>query len=240
MLGGYNMDENARRRWLIWGGGVGVVLLAITIGWLGGSSSRSSGSAQTRGVPAGGGGYVIPAPTVPSGGGVVPSYRGGGTTPSAVSNPNVRWAWTPPPRLPAVPANWADMWEPEPPGVLLASINPVYHRAAYVEAVRPVEPEIPGLPDYILDAQRQADAMRGESTGGLSGIAPVDGQVPLANLNGSPSGSDGYAAYAAGEVRRPRIEGNNTYVWDPVHERWAIRTEKFTARGEARVGAGRP
>jgi hypothetical protein len=213
VMGAYVTDDAGFNPWAIGAGALGIVVVALVIGWATGRKEPET----VRREPVG----SYSAPARPSyaqfgnGGGLLqaPSYTRAATLPAFTPNIPVKWAWTPPPagQRAAVPEALIPAPEPQAPPVPLLEIHRAETRQpVYVRVVQPVTPEIPVYPTpQYFPSLPMADA----------GAAPVQG----------------------GEAGVPHFfDESSPYVWDPIHERWALRSDWRNGRPTLNVRPAPP
>jgi len=216
--GSYVVDDSGPSPWVIIGGALGVVVVALSIGWMTGQGQHKADTVVRQPInptPMRTGGFFN------NGLATAPSYGWGSTGPtsSAVNyNPSVRWVYTPPrqsspPSLPRVLPPVGPRPEDMPPpnmGVMQAMINPP-RRPPVVTAVLPIEPVAP--PVAVMAYAPAAFV----SPGGRDMV--IDGSTgPLTSVQAP--GQD-VLPEAAG-----REDPRSDWVYDPVQERWALRGER--------------
>jgi hypothetical protein len=215
--GSYVVDDSGPSPWVLAGGALGIVIVALSIGWITGQGQHKTDTVVRQ---------PITPPSMPNTGllNAAPSFNWGSSAPvqaSANYNPNVRWVYVPPSRpaqpvLPQVAPNPGPRPEDMPPpnmGVMLAISQPP-RQAPVVTAVLPVEPVAP--PVAVMAA------VPGFGYSG-SGMPVVDTSPSLLTAVQAPEPD---AIPAAAGREDPRSD----WVYDPVQERWAIRTENAQAR----------
>ncbi len=233
VTGAYVVDDGGLMNpWLIGAGALGIVVVALGIGWATGQKDRqpqqtvrrepvgSYNSARPSWAQFGNGGGAQPLTMAPAPS--APSFRTGAAMPFTPNIP-VRWAWTPPPKgaAPAVPAPVLPpvVKDPEPPRVPLFYVARVENRQpTNVKVVQPEIPEVPAFP--YVPRPPQPTMAEAESAGGPEAVA-VDPDRPV------------YGPHYYYE--------DSAWEWDPVHERWARRPEwRPRRRAAARAGARTP
>jgi hypothetical protein len=213
----YIVDDGGPNYWLLGAGGLAVVAIAVTIGWLGG---RGTGSPRVALPPSGrSASYSFPV------GGIQPpaaqpmrEAANHGPSASATYNPTVRWAWNPP----VLPAPAGSTWQPAvlPPSNMDALMRLISRpKRAVVVAVEPI---VPATPPLVM-AQVMPTQMPEELVPG----GPVAAVESLGNATRAqqPVSEDGSAAVPAPR-RAPSIyedDPGSAYIYDPVHERWALK-----------------
>ena len=151
MGGAYVTDDAGWNPWLVGAGAVGIVVVALGIGWA--SAHRDNVPVETvqrQATP----GYSMPS----VGGGMAFGQfqaRGFQSTqatsrpvgPAFTPNIPVQWAWRPPPGARVQPRFTPSPPDPTPPPPPLIAVSRIldYHPPS-VSAPRPVRPEIPALP----------------------------------------------------------------------------------------------
>lgn len=241
VMGAYATDDTGPSPWVVGGGAVAIVAIALTLGWLGSRKNDARPTETVRRDSIGG----FPAPPAPAATSL-PGYTGFSaaaaparrTGPSATYNPSVRYAWTPPPRPQTPPrVNWRP--EPVPPPIMLASINPIiYRRPAVVEPPRLESPAVPPLPPDVAAAAMQAGLPTGGQPTGFDGPQVPAGFNYVVAPNGEVGVLNGNGVFESLRDRQP-LSGSDSdqafWVWDPVHERWAVQTDRKRSRAR-RVG----
>jgi hypothetical protein len=175
LMGGSTTVDEGPNRWVLIGGGAGVVALALAIGIFSASSGKARESVHREAV----GRYFAPAPASRPMNTTYSAYRpapvnrtGGG----ASYNAQVKWAWTPPKMQPKPPTG--PEFEPTAPLHTLVSLTPKKQNAT-VEVVPTGEAAIPSAPAPVYP---QAAALQGS----LGTAAQAEVVRPPANHTWDP------------------------------------------------------
>jgi len=216
--GSYVVDDSGGPSpWVLVGGGVAIIAVALAIGWAPGQGQHKTDTVVRQ--------PLNPTPIRTAGfASTVPSY-GWGTpvtaAPSVNYHPTVRWVYTPPasarPVLPPPPMDLGPRPEDMPPpnmGVMLAMSAPP-RQAPVVTAVLPVEPVAP--PVAVMAYAPAVFGMPGTNRD-LVDTTPG----PLTSVQ-APS-PDIIPASAG------REDPHSDWIYDPVQERWALRAERAEVR----------
>jgi hypothetical protein len=228
VMGAYVSDDSGMNPWVIGAGALGIVGIALGIGWFTGRKNEPVQTVRREPV----GSYTAPArnytPSYASfgnGGGAINSYASFAQSRASVQpfvpNVPVKWAWEPP-KTPAQPVNQAPVpaaiADPEPPRVPLVHI--VRRENQQRPEVKVVQAEIPQIPSFPMPA--------------LPAARPSFGVEPTAQVETSQAGAfNGFA------VAAHNFNETQPWVWDPVHERWARRTSYKPGRSSVTVRDGR-
>jgi hypothetical protein len=233
VMGAYLTDDSGPNKWVIGGGALAIVAVALGIGWL--SGRRGQGGETVRREPVGR--YYAAAPATLYGGS--PGYAAPYATTSAASgaapvyfnsNAQVRWAT---PRVPKPDPR--DFWvpaDPEPPRTALApGLTPRPQPRASVTVTPTVLP-LPAAPavqpGWTLEMLQPQLTQQPE----IAVAGPVVGSpVPGAALPVIQYGPNGtlmadVSLQPMVMARTPQAAPQNTasdWTWDPVQERWARR-----------------
>lgn len=214
--GSYLVDDSGPSPWVIVGGALGIVVIAVGIGWMTGQGrNRPDTTVQRQPLPTG-------ARSAPAWAGV-PQYSQtawggyGSSKPSVDWRPNVRWAYNPSHTATQPQFNQQQvMPAPEPvqlppPNMGVLDVvtrqidHPVLMASAAPVITTPLMPELPPAP-----------VMPEVSTTVAAPAVPA--AAPAWNLEeGAPP--------MAG-----REDPRSSWVYDPVHEQWVIRGDRVPSR----------
>jgi hypothetical protein len=239
--GAYVVDDTGPNLWLLGLGAVGVLVLALGVGWASARSAQKPEEVRREPV----GRYAAAAPSAAAGAfnpGMMRPFnqasaapRVAPTPPSVNYNYTTRWAWTPPP-APAYPVQPV-MEAPAPPppphilGLDLSFLPELPRRTPLpeepmeeiVEVIQaPLPPEAP--PAYAQQAPVNVTGAYGYSD-------------PRAMVD--PRGT--YPPILTPEA--PLVENtaaSENWVYDPVQDRWARQSERAPRRYGPVIDSSRP
>jgi hypothetical protein len=195
-------DSGGPNLWAVVAGIAGIVTVALGIGWLGARNSKPE--TQTVRQPAGGYGVSGPSWLSPQGSGF-PVYgtRSSAPPPFAAAGTQTRWAYTPPAGGQPVMTASMPLMDPTPPPIPMMAMN--LFRApepVYVTRPRATAPEIPAAPEVVSPA---------------AGVVTDPAALPATEPTSLES--NGYGPTP------PLDPEDSQWVYDPVHERYAVRPD---------------
>lgn len=217
LQGTYVVDDSGPSPWVIVAGAAGIAVLALGIGWM--SGQNKSGDAPKVDVSR----LPPPAPITAYALGPQMSYQPQATQWQVAPpdyNPHVRWAYVPPPVSTAPPPYYAYQPEAPMPPSNMGTLKVLMRRPQPVGEVGPPEPEHPAIPPLPLYVEAQTPANTGAAVVG-------DG-----NYNGFSDNRQPPTSWQENDKA--------TYLWDPVHERWALNSDRTHRRASGRVVMPRP
>ena len=220
LMGASIFDDSGPKRWMVAGGAVAIVAIAMSIGWM--SSRRGSESAQVRRERVG---HLVPAHSThstslaPGGRPFAPlgQYAAPATSaakPIATFGYKAQYAYTPPQRPQQVAPVMPPQPEPEAPRHLMA-VDPFRKPKKVSVAVPSAEdPAIPGLPQLYMPQQYSAPGV----------AVPVAQGVPS-----NPAHNTGPYVYSPLLAPQP-VEGNARVPADQLYPTFVADRDGTGAR----------